>query len=288
MIILEHPKQVQAACQSWKTAGEIIALVPTMGCLHDGHLKLVECAKQYATKTVVSIFVNPLQFGPGEDFDNYPRAFADDAEKLKAENCDLIFAPTAESFYPSDFTTRVSVAGVSEGLEGISRPGHFDGVATVVLKLFHATLADVAVFGEKDFQQLRVVQQMVRDLNLGVRIVGHPTVREGDGLALSSRNRYLSPEEREWAQRIAELSFFTREYLSGNAGATVAELTQAVEEFLTRAPLRIDYVRMVSSADLKPAGVEDQVLQISDPRLVLAAWCGKTRLIDNFPLERNR
>jgi len=192
-----------AAMTAWSNqrlrAGEVIALVPTMGCLHAGHLSLLRTAADKADVVVVSVFVNPLQFGPHEDFSRYPRPFAADCEAVSANRGNVVFAPEPSAFYPERFQTTVTVHGLTSGLCGASRPGHFDGVTTVVAKLFNIVKPKVAVFGQKDFQQLVVIKAIVRDLNFDIEIIGHPIVREADGLALSSRNRYLSETERQSA-----------------------------------------------------------------------------------------
>jgi len=252
-----------------------LALVPTMGALHAGHLALVAEARSRAEAVVATIFVNPMQFGAGEDLGRYPRREADDARLLGNAGCDLLWMPGAADVYPDGFATTVHVAGVSDRWEGEARPGHFDGVATVVAKLLLAVRPDVAVFGEKDFQQLAVIRRMVADLNLGVEIVGLPTVREDDGLALSSRNAYLDTDERMRAASLyLALGNARRSILAGqDIGAAVSEGRDAV---LRAGFSRVDYFALVDAATLEP--LEEQA---GDMRLIAAAVIGATRLIDN-------
>ncbi|MBC7667634.1 MAG: pantoate--beta-alanine ligase, partial [Gemmatimonadaceae bacterium] len=194
--IVRTVADLRAEVRGWKTAGDRVALIPTMGALHDGHLSLIRLGQQHAQRTVASVFVNPKQFAPHEDFDSYPRGEARDAELLAAAGCDLLFAPGVDEMYAPGFSTTINLTGVSEPLEGAARPQFFGGVATVVAKLLIQSQADIALFGEKDYQQLQVIKRVVRDLDLPVEIIGAPTARAADGLALSSRNAYLSPEER--------------------------------------------------------------------------------------------
>ena len=252
-----------------------VALVPTMGALHAGHMALVAEARKRADKVVASIFVNPAQFGEGEDFGRYPRREADDAALLEAAGCDLLWAPSVEDVYPKGFATTVSVSGVSDRWEGEARPGHFDGVATVVAKLLLAVRPDVAVFGEKDFQQLAVIRRMVADLGLRVEIAGVPTVREADGLALSSRNAYLSANERARAVALPQALREARQtILSGTVGAAIM---QAKQSLIDAGFLKIDYFALVDAATLEP--LEEPR---GDMRLIGAATIGTTRLIDNI------
>jgi pantoate--beta-alanine ligase len=258
-----------------------LALVPTMGALHEGHLALVREARAKAASVAVSIFVNPAQFGPGEDLDAYPRRLAEDSAMLDAEGVDLLWAPPASEVYPAGFATTVSVAGVSEGLCGAMRPGHFDGVATVVAKLFNQVRPDLAVFGEKDWQQLAVIRRMARDLDLThphvEAIHGVPTVREADGLALSSRNRYLSAGDRE---RAAALPRAMREAAARiEDGANVTQALAALEEALLGGGFAsVDYAELADAETLTP------LTELSDrpARLLAAARIGGTRLIDNM------
>jgi pantoate--beta-alanine ligase len=253
-----------------------LALVPTLGALHAGHMVLVAEAKRRADKVAASIFVNPTQFGEGEDFARYPRREADDGRMLLEAGCDLIWAPTVEDMYPDGFATRITVSGVSERWEGEARPGHFDGVATVVAKLLLAVRPDVAVFGEKDFQQLAVIRRMVADLNIPVEIVGVPTVREADGFALSSRNAYLSLEERQQALALPEALKAARAAIRSGAGVGAA-LREAKQSLIDAGFLKIDYFALVDAATLEPLEAPQ-----GEMRLIAAAVIGTTRLIDNL------
>ncbi len=255
-----------------------LALVPTMGALHAGHMALIAEAKARADKVATTIFVNPMQFGTGEDLSRYPRREADDARMLKDAGCDLLWMPSVSDIYPDGFATTVQVSGVSERWEGEARPGHFDGVATVVAKLLLSVRPDFALFGEKDFQQLAVIRRMVSDLAIPVEIVAVPTVREADGLALSSRNAYLLPEERQQALALPRaLEAARAAILSGTQVADV--LAEARNSLLDGGFSRVDYFALVDAETLepldKPAG---------EIRLIAAAVIGTTRLIDNIPV----
>ena len=253
-----------------------LALVPTMGALHAGHMTLVAEARKRADNVAASIFVNPAQFGEGEDFSRYPRREADDAAMLEAAGCDLLWAPSVKGIYPDGFATRISVSGVSERWEGEARPGHFDGVATVVAKLLLAVRPNIALFGEKDFQQLAVIRRLVADLGISVEIVGVPTVREPDGLALSSRNAYLGSDERARAVALPNALKAARGAIAG--GETVGgALRQAKQALVDAGFLKIDYLALVDAATLEPLGEAK-----GEMRLIAAAVIGTTRLIDNL------
>jgi pantoate--beta-alanine ligase len=258
-----------------------VALVPTMGALHEGHLALVRDAGARAASVVVSIFVNPAQFGANEDLDTYPRQLSEDSRLLVAEGVDLLWAPPVSEVYPDGFATTISVKGVSEGLCGASRPGHFDGVATVVAKLFNQVRPDLAVFGEKDWQQLAVIRRMARDLDLtqprAEAIHGVPTVREADGLALSSRNRYLSAEDREHAAALPSAMRDAIHRIEG--GGQVSAALLALKQALTgRGLASVDYAELADAESLEPLGA----LGTRPARLLVAARIGGTRLIDNM------
>jgi pantoate--beta-alanine ligase len=267
--------ELRDAVATFRGEGARIALVPTMGALHAGHMALVEAAKRPGTRIVASIFVNPKQFGAGEDLGRYPRKELADARMLGDAGCDLLWLPPVEAMYPDGFATTVSVAGVSDGLDGASRPGHFDGVATVVAKLFNQVAPDIAYFGEKDFQQLAVIRRMVADLDMPVEIAGVPTQRDDDGLALSSRNLYLDDVERSRAVALPRaLGVAARAIEKGGLPeAAVA----AARDALAAAGFVVDYVTLVDAETLG---------ELPDParprRLLAAARMGTTRLIDNI------
>jgi pantoate--beta-alanine ligase len=284
MLVLHSPQVVQEMTLRWRRDAKN-AFVPTMGCLHEGHLKLVETARRFGQKTIVSIFVNPLQFGPNEDFEKYPRQLATDVEMLEAAGVDLVFAPSPKDFYPAQFRTRIQVQGLSEHLCGKTRPGHFEGVATVCLKLFEVTSADFAIFGEKDFQQLRILQTMAADLNLPLAIVPEPIVREESGLALSSRNRLLSPTDRNSAERVPLAIKAARQLAREVEDCSVGEAIAAAAKELAKGALVVDYLSVAPEETLIPEGSEKLLKDIAMPRLFIAVKAGSTRLIDNVSLR---
>ncbi|MGH6957277.1 MAG: pantoate--beta-alanine ligase [Caulobacteraceae bacterium] len=279
--IVRSVAELRAAVRAWRAAGERVALVPTMGFLHEGHLSLVRLGKARAPRVVASLFVNPTQFAPGEDFEAYPRDEARDAALLASAGCDLLYAPTPAEMYPAGFSTTVTVSGVSAPMEGETRPTHFQGVATVVAKLLNQCQPDVAVFGEKDYQQLAVIRRMARDLDLPVEIVGGATLREPDGLALSSRNVYLTHNERGAAPRLNEALRSVAGALQ--AGAAVSEAEAKARTALAEAGFDpIDYVEVRKADDLARLGPGP--IGPEPARILAAARLGRARLIDNWPV----
>ena len=277
---VRQKREFRDACERARAGGKRVGLVPTMGALHEGHLALIDgCRDHGATFVAVSIFVNPTQFGPNEDLARYPRTLEQDLAKCRDRGVDLVFAPSEEEIYPKDFRTSVVVRGLTEHLEGSHRPGHFDGVATVVAKLLQLTGPSLAVFGQKDYQQWLILQAMVRDLELPIEMRAHPIVREPDGLALSSRNRYLTREQRNKA-----LSLWTgltrAKELHQRGTRDPAALVEAARKPIEAKADRIDYVEAVDAQTLEPARSPDQ----SELAILIAAHFGGTRLIDNILL----
>jgi pantoate--beta-alanine ligase len=279
MQICKHINSLQQELAALTMQGESLALVPTMGNLHVGHMSLVREARKLADRVVVSIFVNPMQFDRDEDLAAYPRTLEEDIAKLEKARVDLLFAPVADEIYSQQAITRIHVPGLGEQLEGASRPGHFDGVATIVAKLFNLIQPDVALFGEKDFQQLLLIRRMAEDLNFPVAVLGFPTVRESDGLAMSSRNAYLSSEQRQQAPML--YASLQKLELALHEGKRDYALLQAqAEKDLERAGFGVDYVAIRRASDLEtPCGDEVELV------ILASAWLGKARLIDNIPVN---
>ncbi len=278
MQVIRDREALAAALATMRGEGARVALVPTMGALHAGHIALIEAAKRPGTKVVASIFVNPKQFGAGEDLGRYPRREASDLRMLTEAGCDLVWMPGVEAMYPEGHATNIRVAGVSEGFDGESRPGHFDGVATVVAKLFNQVGPDAAYFGEKDFQQLAVIRRMVLDLDFPIEVVGVPTQRDDDGLALSSRNIYLDEEQRAKAVALPRaLGVAARAIGRGEDVATVLADARAT---LTAAGFEVDYVALADAETLNPDPAADR-----PRRLLAAARMGSARLIDNIAIS---
>ena len=265
-----------------RESGKSLALVPTMGALHEGHMALVELAKRHADHVIVSIFVNPRQFGANEDLDKYPRAEAADAARLAEAGVTVLWIPPVSEVYPDGFATRVLVEGLADTLCGAARPGHFEGVTTVVAKLFNQVRPDIAVFGEKDWQQLVIVRRLARDLDMEVEIVGMPILRDGDGLALSSRNAYLSAGERQTALSLPRTLAETALAIGKGAGIPAA-LADARTAMLAAGFSSIDYVALVDAESLEPLAARDR-----EGRLLAAARIGSTRLIDNVPVPKGK
>lgn len=278
MDVIRSIKEMQKWSMTRKCQGKKVAIVPTMGFLHEGHLSLIDTARRNgADAVVVTIFVNPIQFAPNEDFDSYPRDFEHDRALLEGKNVDAVFAPTVAEMYPAPITCYVSERKLSKGLCAKTRPTHFDGVTTVVTKLFNAVLPDIAVFGQKDAQQARVLRRMVRDLNFPIDLIISPLIREADGLAKSSRNKYLSPEEHQNALVLSRSLREARAELE-KGERDLAGITGRIAEKITAAGGRVDYVEAVDADELEPVAVRgDRPVMIA-----LAAYFGSTRLIDNL------
>jgi len=277
--LIEKTEEVVRVTGGWREEGQRIVLVPTMGWFHEGHLSLMRLARSLGTKTIVSLFVNPIQFGPREDLAAYPRDLDRDRRLAEQEGVDALFAPAVEEMFEPEFQTRVSLSRISQGLCGADRPGHFDGVATIVTKLFHLMTPHVAVFGEKDLQQLALIRRMVRDLNFPIEIVGHPIVREQDGLALSSRNSYLTAAERQTALCLSQAIGQARDTIrhSGNTASVADLIAGAIASINAHEGCQVDYVSIVDRWSLVPSTEIDQ-----DSVMALAVKInGRVRLIDN-------
>ncbi len=281
MIVVKTKKDIRDVVSKWKQEGKSVGLVPTMGFFHEGHLSLMKESLRRTKRTVVSVFVNPTQFGPGEDFEQYPRDLDRDLHLAEKVGVHAVFAPDVEEMYRDATKTWVTVEGLSENLCGRSRPGHFTGVATVVAKLFNIVQPDVAVFGEKDFQQLQIIRQMVKDLDFPIEIVGAPIYREPDGLAMSSRNTYLSVEERKIATCLFKALQKARELVISGKAKGPKELERVIEEYILNHPFtKIDYVFIGDPDTLVPKD------ELKGPLLIaLAVFVGKTRLIDNMVIR---
>jgi len=282
MNTVENIKDLRAQVKEWRMQGLTIAFVPTMGNLHAGHLALVNAAHRHADKVIVSIFVNPMQFGLSEDIDNYPRTLAQDKASLTAVNTDLLFTPTAEVIYPKGFgeNSYVEVPNISNLYCGASRPGHFRGVATVVCKLFNLVQPDVACFGSKDYQQLQVIQTMVEDLSMPVDIIPVEIIREKSGLAMSSRNGYLTPKELTIAPLLYQaLQWLSEQLQQSHQPRDYASLVMKASEQIDEAGLKTDYIHLCHAKTLAPATPSDK-----DIVILAAAYLGKARLIDNLPV----
>ena len=277
--ILRTVAEMRAVVQGWRAQGLRVALVPTMGALHEGHLALVRLGLEKADRVIATIFVNPKQFGAGEDLARYPRQEAQDAAALEASGCDLLFVPGVEEIYPHGFATSIHVAGVTQGLCGAARPGHFDGVATVVAKLLNMAGADIAIFGEKDYQQLRTIERLAADLNIPTKILGAPIVRDADGLALSSRNAYLHANERLQAPALPKA---LRDAVAAleEGGDIAATLAGAEKQILAAGFSKIDYLELRDAQNLEAVTVLEK-----PARLLVAAHLGTTRLIDNMAVQ---
>ena len=277
MRILRAIHEMKSACRELQAAGRTLGYVPTMGALHAGHTSLIRAARSNGDAVAASIFVNPLQFAPNEDFSKYPRTFEDDCRLLEAEGVELLFAPLATEMYPPGATTLVEVQGVGDRLDGGSRPGHMRGIATVVSKLFHIVRPDRAYFGQKDAAQVAVLQQMVRDQNFDLELVVCPIVRDADGLALSSRNRYLDPGQRRQALVLSRSLQAVRKILGSGERSAPALIAAAQNAFASEPSVRVDYIALVDWATLLPVAAA-----APGALFAVAAWVGPTRLIDNL------
>ena len=281
MEAIERIDSIQKRCENLRLQGKLLGFVPTMGFFHEGHLELMRVARRHSDVVIISIFVNPIQFGPSEDFESYPRDLPGDLEKAKQVGVDIAFLPSVEEMYPEGFQTKVSVGKVTKHLCGLARPTHFDGVTTVVSKLFNITKAHFAIFGQKDYQQLTVISRMVQDLSMDIKVVGVPTVREPDGLAMSSRNTYLNPEERKSALCLKKSLDLARDMVA-RGERSAARVKKALEKLILSHPFTaIDYINLCD-----PATLEDVETVKEEVLLALAVKVGKTRLIDNGLLSQ--
>ena len=280
MIVVKDLKQINALSSAWKKKGLTVSLVPTMGCLHAGHLSLVRRAKKESDKAIVSIFVNPTQFGPGEDFDSYPRQLDSDSDLLKELDVDVVFAPNTEALYSGTYQTNVSVKTLAQGMCGADRPGHFDGVATVLTKLFNITNPDIAIFGEKDFQQLAIIRQLTDDLNFNIRIIGCPIIREEDGLAMSSRNKYLHGDARVSALCLSRAIAVAKEFVAQNEKTPTDAVIKMAEDIVKKSNGELEYAVVVNESTLLP----DQFVNEKSVFALSVKIDKSIRLIDNSKL----
>lgn len=282
MKVFNEIEACYGAVRDVQRLGGRVGLVLTMGALHEGHASLIEAARRRCRSVAVTIFVNPTQFGPDEDFEKYPQTLKADLAACEASGVDIVFTPTVETMYPRGFKTTIHVSGLTEGLCGANRPGHFDGVTTIVAKLLNILPADVLFFGEKDYQQLLVIRRMVRDLSLPVEIVSCPTVREKDGLACSSRNRYLSPSQRSQAAVLSRALFSARDRIAAGHRRVMELVSRIRSEILAAGPAEIDYIEIVDAEAL------DALTEVDRPaRIALAVRIGPCRLIDNMAVNED-
>lgn len=280
MQIIQSVNEMQSHAISLRSSGRLIGLVPTMGCLHEGHLSLIDIAKEKADKVIVSIFVNPTQFGPSEDYAKYPRMLDQDIERCRERGADIVFNPSLEEMYPPGYSTYVSEEQISSGLCGVSRPHHFRGVTTVCLKLFNLTRPDVAVFGQKDAQQCAVIRKIVADLNIPAEIVIGPTRRDADGMATSSRNAYLTPSQREEALCISKSLQIAKGMVDSGTKSVDRIVAEVIHHLSHSRRIRVIYVQVVNRDTMEPA----REIIPGNQLLCVAAWADQTRLIDNIEL----
>lgn len=283
LTVVRDKATLDAALRNSFYTGRSVGFVPTMGALHNGHLSLIAQSRRLARTTVASVFVNPTQFAPGEDLDTYPRSEALDLERLESAGCDIAYLPRLDEIYPTGSVTDVSVPGLSDVLDGVHRPHFFYGVTTVVARLFTHVRPDYALFGEKDYQQLQIIKRMVKDLGMGLKVIGVATLRENDGLAFSSRNAYLTGEERLIAAKLFETLSSAKTRLENGHTAVNAVLEEACSTLIDAGFSSVDYISAVDGDTLEPLGSEQRTWP-TEARLLGAAWLGKTRLIDNLPL----
>jgi pantoate--beta-alanine ligase len=282
MEILKTVKETHKVINQFKRKGKTIVVVPTMGSLHEGHISLIREAKQYGDIVISTLFVNPKQFGPNEDFERYPRDFERDYKMLEEAGCDLLFAPNVTDMYPAGFSTKLSINGITDILEGKTRPNHYDGVAIVVLKLFNITKADIGIFGQKDYQQFIVIRKMVEELNLDIILVMAPIIRENNGLAMSSRNRYLSSEEFKQAAIMNQSLELAAEAVKQGERNRINLIKLVTDNLLKSNLIKIDYVEIINDITFE---VHDKLTSGQRIVILIACWFGSTRLIDNKIIE---